>query len=373
MPNAHQASRDLLEQATRDPASRTEAHYLLWEICQACGDRDAALTHLETAIRLNPVHTRPGLDPVRSVLAIATPGDFQANLPLAMLFDDSTALHTLWLTDDVRIPCRLPQADCVIIAIAEAASHRPALAAADQFAATLGLPVLNHGATIAALSRPAYARLLSGIPGAIVPDHTISSRAWLPVAPTPFIIRPAGSHAGRNLALIQERAELHHYLDRPGLPETFLTAPFIDYRSPDRLYRKCRIAFVAGQPYPVHLAIHHDWAVWYYNANMDRSIWKQAEEAAFMADLPSWAGPTAMRALHAIADRVNLDYFGLDCAIMPDGTLLVFEVETGMLVRDPRVRRAMERLIEERSGLCPGPRQRPAFGNQHFKLESTPR
>jgi hypothetical protein len=375
MPTDLQAARQQLEQATGNPVTRTEAHYLLWEICQACGDRGSALTHLETAIRQHPIHTRPGRNPVRSVLALATPGDLQANLPLAMLFDDSTALHTLWLTSVAPIPSPVPPADCVIIAIAESATHRPALAAADQLAARLGLPVLNRGATIASLSRPGAARLLSGVPGAIIPDHTIRSRAWLPLAPTPLIIRPAGSHAGRDLALIKDRAELDRYLDQPGLPETFLTAPFVDYRGPDRLYRKCRIAFVAGRPHPVHLAIHDDWAVWYYNANMDRSIWKQAEEAAFMADLPNWAGPTAMRALHAIAERVNLDYFGLDCAIMSDGKLLVFEVETGMLVRNPRVRRAMERLIEERSGRHPNarnarrrePRQRPVLGNQPLR------
>ena len=248
MPTDHQASRRFLEQATRDPASRTEAHYLLWEICQVCGDPEAARRHLDAAIRLDPVHTRPGRDAIRSVLAIATQGDFQANLPLAMLFDDSTALHTLWLTPGAPPPTRLPQADCVIIAIAEAAAHRAALAAADQLAASLGLPVINHGGTIASLSRAGTARLLSDVPGAVVPEHTVRSRAWLPLAPVPFIVRPCGSHAGRDLALIRDRAELDRYLDRPHLPEAFVTAPFVDYRSPDRLYRKCRIAFVGGRP-----------------------------------------------------------------------------------------------------------------------------
>ena len=204
-----------------------------------------------------------------------------------------------------------------------------------------------------------------------MPEHTVRSRAWLPLAAFPFIVRPCGSHAGRDLALIRDRAELDRYLDRPHLPETFVTAPFIDYRSPDRLYRKCRIAFVGGRPYPVHLAVHDDWAVWYYNAGMDRSVWKQAEEALFMADLPAWTGPVATRALHAIADRVELDYFGLDCAVLPDGKLLVFEVETGMLVRDARVRQALETLIEERSGHCPEPRQRLAFGDQHSSACAT--
>jgi hypothetical protein len=53
-----------------------------------------------------------------------------------------------------------------------------------------------------------------------------------------------------------------------------------------------------------------------------------------MADMPAALGPRAMAALHEIGRRLDLDYVGLDCAVLPDGTLLVFEVETGMIVHD---------------------------------------
>jgi hypothetical protein len=41
-----------------------------------------------------------------------------------------------------------------------------------------------------------------------------------------------------------------------------------------------------------------------------------------------------MAALHCVADRIGLDYFGVDCGVMPDGRLVVFEIETGMLVHE---------------------------------------
>src|ERR1700753_682471 len=41
-----------------------------------------------------------------------------------------------------------------------------------------------------------------------------------------------------------------------------------------------------------------------------------------------------MRALRTLAARVGLDYFGIDCGLMPDGRLVVFEIETGMIVHD---------------------------------------
>ncbi len=355
------ASRRTLEQATFDPALRTEAHYLLWEVCQACGDREAAIRHLDIATRLNPLRTRLGNNPKRSVLALNAPGDFQANLPLPMLLGDSTTLHTLWLTGEV--PADLPVTDCVFIAIAEDERHRAALMAADALACKLDRPTINDGAVIASLSRHGVSERLAGLPDLIVPCQSVRTRAQLPDAKPPFIVRPQGSHAGRDLALIASEADLETYLNRVDLTDTFTTAPFIDYRKPDGLFRKCRVVFVDGQPYPVHLAIHHGWAVWYYNAGMDHSPAKQAEEARFLGDLHGAIGPVASRALAAIADRIKLDYFGLDCAVMPAGELLVFEIETGMIVhdRDPephkraaahRVFRAVERLLDNRIATC---------------------
>jgi hypothetical protein len=31
---------------------------------------------------------------------------------------------------------------------------------------------------------------------------------------------------------------------------------------------------------------------------------------------------------------VGLDYFGVDCGVLPDGRIVVFEIETGMIVHD---------------------------------------
>lgn len=157
------ASRRCLEASLEDPALCTEAHYLLWEVCQACGDAEAAMAHLEIAIRRNPLRTRPHAgDPVgRSILAIKTPGDFQANLPVEMLLGTSTLLHTLWLADPevvlaqplASLPADLPAIDCVFIAIAEDRRHALPLQAADALAQAFGRPTINRGADIGRLSR----------------------------------------------------------------------------------------------------------------------------------------------------------------------------------------------------------------------------
>ena len=40
------------------------------------------------------------------------------------------------------------------------------------------------------------------------------------------------------------------------------------------------------------------------------------------------------QAFEALAKAVGLDYFGLDCAELPDGRLLVFELDVAMIVHD---------------------------------------
>ncbi len=351
-----------LEQATADPALRHQAHRLLWDVCQFLRDRETAVWHLHQAIAEHTLFTRPHLaqrPPLRSVLALAAPGDYQSNLPLDHLFDETTLLHTLWIDDAdavlrnpaAAIPADLKQVDCVFIAIAEDARHNAVLRAADALGRAIGRPIVNHGERIAALSRAGTAHLLGELPDTVVPSHHLVPNGEAPPIGYPVIIRPLGSHAGERLHRIGGHDELQDYYHRNKAVELFTVAPFIDYRSGDGLWRKYRVVFVDGVAYPLHLAIHDDWAVWYYNAQMQACSRKQAEERRFLDDIASAMPPRCLTALGHIARRVGLDYFGLDCSVAPDGRLLVFEVETGMIVQNGghaagQIRQAVEQLID---------------------------
>ena len=329
-------SRALLEYAEAFPRDRHVARFLLWEVCQALGDPDAGVAYLRAAVAEVALTFRPATVPQRRVLVVNTLGDFQANLPVALLLDEATTdLHTLWLLDPAILPTDLPDIDCIFIAIAQDHRHDAALQAADRLAAHIGKPVINPGHRIARTGRDAVAAMLGNLPGAIVPPQTLLGRATLahPIA-FPAIIRPHTSHAGTGLARIANAQDLRRYLAEHQAVEEFFVAPFIDYRSTDGFWRKFRVVFVDGRPMPFHMAIHDDWAVWYYNAGMDRDAGKRAEEAAFLTNITAVFPAQAMGALEEIAARIGLDYFGLDCGLMPDGTLVVFEVETGMIVHD---------------------------------------
>ena len=51
--------------------------------------------------------------------------------------------------------------------------------------------------------------------------------------------------------------------------------------------------------------------------------------------MPKAIGPGAMGALHAIRERLGLDYAGIDFGIGPDGRLLLFEANATMTITPP--------------------------------------
>src|SRR5207302_642347 len=112
----------------------------------------------------------------------------------------------------------------------------------------------------------------------------------------------------------------------------FYLAPFIDYASPDGLFRKYRIALIEGVPYLCHLAISSHWMVHYLNAGMDDSPEKRQEEARAMAAFDQDFAQRHAAALSDIDARIGLPYLGIDCAETRDGKLLIFEVDNAMVV-----------------------------------------
>jgi glutathione synthase/RimK-type ligase-like ATP-grasp enzyme len=182
----------------------------------------------------------------------------------------------------------------------------------------------------------------------------------------PLIARPVGSHAGHGLQKLDDAGALPAYLAERPEAEFYLSR-FVDYRSADGLFRKYRIVFIDGRPFACHMAITDQWMIYYLNANMKESAAKRAEEAAFMTgfdgDFARRHGP----ALAAIAARVGLDYFGIDCAETAGGDLLVFEGDIAMIVhamdspeifpyKPPQMRKvfaAFRAMLHRRSGRSP--------------------
>jgi hypothetical protein len=356
----------------REPDHR-DAHLRLYEIEQMLGTPAAALGHLRAALRSSPVVASPANRDAAGlrVLALTRIAPWEANVPLELVIDEScVALTRLYLDGSEpldRTLAAVPAHDVLFNAIAESDDAQPALALAGALVAALGGRCLNAPATVAGMSRDAVSARFAGSATIVAPPVRRIARTGLDerVLEGPVVIRPVGSQAGIGLERVETAEALRAYLERERA-SSYYVMPFVDYRSADGFYRKYRIMFVDGTPYPCHLAISPRWMIHYYNAAMRDHAWMRDEEAAFIGSLETvFAGPLAA-ALREIAAAVPLDYFGIDCAIAADGRLLLFEADAAMLVHGtdpadlyPYKRAGFERITTALTNLLEAARRPP--------------
>ncbi len=272
-----------------------------------------------------------------TLLALVAPGNFMANTPLEFLLEGADIrVDYLYIDADMDILAAAPAHDAAIVAVAECSASRPLLAALARVAERWPRPLLNAPGRIARLTRDGAWRLLHEAPGVIYPRNQRFSRRQLSEAGRaenfPFIVRPVDSHAGAGLEKIEDKTELATYLQNQA-EAFFYTAPFIDYRGADGKFRKMRIAMIDGEPFPVHLAISSRWMIHYLNADMAENADHRAEEALFVEHFADFARRHA-QTLALMHEKLQLDYFLIDCAEIGGDQLLIFEVGSAMIAHD---------------------------------------
>ncbi|MEO6340074.1 MAG: hypothetical protein ABIO39_08565 [Caulobacteraceae bacterium] len=320
----------------------------LGALVQLSGDRDNGLALQDTALGLNRLYyTAHGDGSGPRVLMLMVAGDMMANTPLDFLLESSNAcLYSAYLDAAGRPPMPLPDHDVAFFGVGETAANQPILAAWGPVASRWPVPMLNADPVgISELTRDEVPNLFADEPSILSPITVRASRAQLAEiaagastaaalldgADFPIIVRPTWSHAGKGLERIETPADLTAYLDAQA-DDTFFISPFIDYRSPDGLFRKQRIVFVGGRPHIAHMAISEHWMVHYLSAGMRENEARRAEEAAFMASFDDDFCQRHGEALAALNRKFGLDYFGIDCAETQDGRLLLFEADVAMIV-----------------------------------------
>jgi hypothetical protein len=317
-------------------------------IAQLQGRPDDRLALQAMALKVKRLFHQPAAlasaRPLR-LLALMAPGDFMANIPIEFTLDGADiALDMLYVVEDEPLP-PLPAHDVALVAVAESSKNQALLRRLATLAPSWPKPLLNAPAHIARLTREGTWELLKSAPGVTMPMNAPVSRADLTRiaqgalavgdvlrgAHFPIIARPEDSHAGKGLEKLDDAAALDVYLAaRPE--QEFSVAPFVDYRSPDGLYRKYRIALIGGRAYACHMAVSALWMIHYLNADMRTRPERRAEEARLFADFDEGFARRHARALAAIDERFGLDYIPFDCGETPDGKLLVFEAGSNMIV-----------------------------------------
>ena len=357
-----------------DP-SRAEIHMRIHTMAQITGDRELALEHQRRALELTRLFSENGPDALRpQILLLKAAGDWQANLPTDFIVrrEDWGAIHTYFVSGDGPPPLEdLPFTDIIFNAVAEPDLTRPELATAGQIIAGLAQPTINRPEQVALTGRaevaaaladiphchvPASLRLPAGAAAAVLADAQVGKTLTYPL-----LVRPVGTHAGQGVHLVETETTLNAALAELAGRELYATQ-FVDYRNADGLYRKYRVIVVDGKPYPFHMAISKRWLVHYYNAVLDDPAMMDREEERFLADFDTVFAAPLREALAEMARRLKLDFFGVDCSIGPDGRLLLFEVDVGVIVHVmddpvrhaykhryvPRIFEAVKKMIESR-------------------------
>jgi Flp pilus assembly protein TadD len=331
-----------LRQALALEPGHVDAHFRLAVVLERRHRPAEAVTYCIAGARRQGVAVRRCLGGAAEARVLLLGAAGPCNLPTRALFDhrrfETIAVHLLPPgrdgTGSDELLERLPPYDIVFNAIADADRGAAFLAAAESVGRNLGRPLLNPPARVLRTRRDLTPSRLAGIAGLTVPRSRRLTRAEL-MAPAaadlaaPMLIRPCGSHGGTDLERLGGADALRAYLGRVPLDEFYLT-DFHDYRSADGFCRKYRLIFVDREVFPYHLAIAKDWMIHYWRADM--APWMKREEEAFLADYRSVFAGRLGEAVREVAQRLDLDYGGMDCGITPDGSLVVFEANASMLV-----------------------------------------
>jgi tetratricopeptide (TPR) repeat protein len=335
------AARGCYELALAIDPDMVAAHQSLAGILADAGEAAGARRHRDLAYGRQNLFVEAAAEPERRVLVLTTAEG--GNVPFRHLLPRQRYTRINWFVE-YATPGQaeaLPAHDVVFNAIGDPDLAGPTAANVTAFLAGRGRPVLNDPAKVARTARHRAPALFAGLADVVVPKVArvagrdldgqglvgAAERAGLAL---PVLVRPVGSHGGKGLVRAETPAALAGVALAPD-EDAYLTA-YRDFASADGLYRKYRMIFVGRVAYPYHLAISANWLVHHGSAGMAGDPARIAEELAFLQDPEAAIGARAMAAVAAIGRRIDLDYAGLDFAVLADGQVMVFEANATMLV-----------------------------------------
>ncbi len=327
-----------------DPGYR-DAHRGLAIVFWELGDEEQARRHRDIQYRDRPVEMLPYLgtgEPVPILVLMAARG---GNLPWRDLIDSRAFLIITLAPEYFDSSKSLPAHRLIFNTIGDADICRDALEAAATLLKGTTAPVVNSPSAVLATGRMSNAERFGRVPGVVTPRMVRLPRRLL-AGPDgaaaiahqglsfPLLLRRPGFHTGEHFVLVASPDELP--AAAAGLPgKEVIAIRYLDARGPDGKARKYRVMMIGGRLYPWHLAISSQWKVHYFSAEMSKSAEHQAEEAAFLNDMPRVLGPQAMRALEQISAILGLDYGGIDFALGLSGEVLFFEANATMVMHPP--------------------------------------
>ena len=234
----------------------------------------------------------------------------------------------------------LKEPDVVFNLISDVELNPKTLRIAERITAPVRERVINDPVHIRRTGREDVAKTMRDIPGLIFPcvirlSHPTLAQLQALIDAENFafpaiVQRPAAASTGETLGIFDKPEDLRPILES-GAQELVLTE-FKDYRSPDGLYRKMRLFVIGNAIVFRHLLFSQNWDVQAKDrlgVMADRPDLQDEERSMMESDGAAVLEPVR-QGLVELMKRMKLDYFGMDCAVAPDGGLLIFDVSAAM-------------------------------------------
>ncbi len=248
------------------------------------------------------------------------------------------------LLDKHPVPIQLsPDTHYLINQVAEPDTHTFGLARVQQLMKEYPhLSVFNPPEAVAMTRRDRVYQRLKHIPGLVVPPtvrfmprspQDIAERVALEGMQYPVIVKGAGVHNGQQMVRL-DSPDHHTPLDALALDgRPYYLIQYYE-TAQEGLYKKHRLVMVRGQVFPRHLCVLDHWAIAFPEALafMAKHAGYFAEEADFIAQFDGKWGPLLSPLARQIYSALPMDFVGLDCCLLPDGRVLLFELNANMLL-----------------------------------------
>lgn len=246
--------------------------------------------------------------------------------------------------DEIDELTEIPQFDLSINTIACPDLKKSSLLIAARFADRYpDIPLINDPRCILETTRERNAIRLNTISGVKFPKTEKVSWDGVSLAAVtkeifgmgftfPFIVRKVGSQTGTSIGWIDNDRALEEYFHSSPRDRDYYVIQFHDCRNSQQIFNKIRVFFIDGNFYPVANLFNNDWNIHSGDrySLMIHTQWTQDAEKSFLNDPIDYLGKDNFNRLCQIRDLINLDFFGIDFTIAPDGSLFVFEANAAM-------------------------------------------
>jgi hypothetical protein len=225
--------------------------------------------------------------------------------------------------------------DWIINTLADPDRYTDALEYLETHLKTRPMPVFNHPSAVLATRRDIIWKRLSGVENLIAPK----CERFTPTHPDhfraafdrggfsyPVLVRPAGSHTGTDLVLIEGDSDWDKVFEISWGGQDIYMTQWEDFQNADGDWPKLRLTIT-----PTHVRLRHILYGdgWLIHA-AERDAEKAERELAILLNTDGW---TTLQKLGAdIRDRVGLDYFGVDLGWKSDTEFVLFEANASMSI-----------------------------------------